>query len=62
MRLPLTPQGVRDGKPAGQNGKAPPPDNYGAADIETQYRNCAEILFAAILREPHNFALYELLD
>lgn len=41
-----------------QNGKAPPPDNYGAAEIETQYRNCAEILFAAILREPHNFALY----
>jgi len=41
-----------------QNGKAPPPDNYGAGEIETQYRNCAEILFAAILREPHNFALY----
>jgi KaiC/GvpD/RAD55 family RecA-like ATPase len=29
-----------------------------AFEIETQYRNCAEILFAAILREPHNFATH----
>lgn len=43
-----------------QNGKAtmPPPEYLAAFEIEGQYRNLAEMLFAAILREPHNFALY----
>jgi hypothetical protein len=45
-----------------QNGykrtNAPPPEHSAAFEIEGQYRNLAEMLFAAILREPHNFALY----
>ena len=42
-----------------QNGHSRPiyPDMYSAgAEIEVQYRTAAEVLFAAILREPHIFA------
>lgn len=42
-----------------QNGQSRPiyPDMYSAgAEIEVQYRTAAEVLFAAILREPHIFA------
>lgn len=41
-----------------QNGAPPDPYMFAgqAFEIETQYRNCAEILFSAIMREPHNFA------
>lgn len=41
-----------------RNGASPDPYLFAgqAFEIETQYRNCAEILFAAILREPHNFS------
>ena len=43
-----------------KNGKTtmPPPEYLAAFEIEGQYRNLAEMLFAAVLREPHNFALY----
>ncbi len=41
-----------------QKTSLPPPEHSAAFEIETQYRNLAEMLFAAILREPHNFALY----
>lgn len=40
------------------NAQPPLTEHIGGTEIEIQYRNLAEMLFAAILREPHNFALY----